>query len=189
MPSRHLILRFPCKYLGTFLNTIHPHFWGLWQQCVLSEAAERWGLRQGHSCLAASPALTPRKGWARPSGSPRSCAPPGLHPGLPSLSQLVEKPLPGDMGSMGGAACKPNLGVRLCCVTLARPLVSSDAQIPPFSAGVVVRAKVDNTVQMRGRVVGSNSNSKRHLETIYSVPGLLPGAQHASARFSLRTSL
>lgn len=53
-------------------------------------------------------------------------------------------------------------------MTLARPLVSSDAQIPPFSAGVVVRAKVDNTVQMRGRVVGSNSNSKRHLETIYS---------------------
>lgn len=148
MPSRHLILRFPCKYLGTFLNTIHPHFWGLWQQCVLSEAAERWGLRQGHSCLAASPALTPRKGWARPSGSPRSCAPPGLHPGLPSLSQLVEKPLPGDMGSMGGAACKPNLGVRLHCVTLGRPLVSSDAQIPPFLAGVVVRAKVDNTVQM-----------------------------------------
>lgn len=156
---------------------------------MLSEAAERWGLRLGLSCLAASPALTPRKGWARPGGSPRSCAPPGPHPGLPSLSQLVEKPLPGDMGATGGAACKPNLEVRLRCVTLGRPLVSSDAQISPLSDGVVARAKVDNNVQMRGRVVGSNLNSKRHSDSIYSVPGLLPGAQHALARLSLRTSL
>lgn len=125
-----------------------------------------------------------KEGMGQAQWESQVLSPPGPHLGLPSLSQLVEKPWPGDMG-----ACKPNLGIRLCCVTLGRPLVSSDAQISPLSDGVVVRAKVDNNVQMRGRVVGSNLNSKRHLENIYSVPGLLPGTPHALARFSLRTSL
>lgn len=75
-PSHHLTVGFPCKYLGTFLNTVHPHVWGLWQ-CVLGQAAgSDGGLRQGLSCLAAPPALMPRAGWVRPGGSPRSYAPP-----------------------------------------------------------------------------------------------------------------
>lgn len=62
MPSHHRIVGFPGKYLGTFLNTAHPHFWGLWQ-CVLIQALGRDGeLSQGLSCLAAPPALMPRAG-------------------------------------------------------------------------------------------------------------------------------
>lgn len=99
MPSCHLIVGFPCKYLGMFLSMNHPHFWGLW--CVLSEAVERgWGgaLRQALPCFTTAPALMPRAGWARPSGSPRPSTAP-LGPNFfVTVQLLLGKPSPGDGG-------------------------------------------------------------------------------------------